>query len=327
MQTANEFNINSQYLYIITVSKYNINLKAYSFSATDDNSKKIRKFIKKIHMENFSQILLDKTNLLVYDETYICNQQAAINNIDESINISKEKLSEYCFNFTELNQNMVQYSDKQIAMLKGITSKLDRLISLLKNTTIMALVAAQAKFDTETGQIFWYDLDGNALNIKPNKTVKSKAVKTDDFDEYDVIVGPSSLKLSKQALELLAVNAGDRVRVGIKTVDNILTPFIAKAEDTSEGANLLSKSNTVQCRGKNMENLLKFGDKFKLKQTSDGTFTLVGGKEVQQPTSDPGIEIIQDDDAIINDLNKLGEENKEEVKEISIDELINFLDN
>lgn len=133
MQTADEFNINSQYLYVITVNKYNINLKAYSFLSTDDNLEKIRNFIKKINMKNFDKILLDKTNLLVYDETYICNQQSAINNIDESINISKEKLSEYCFNFTELNQNMVQYSEKQMAMLKGITSKLDSLISLLKN--------------------------------------------------------------------------------------------------------------------------------------------------------------------------------------------------
>lgn len=133
MQTADKLNINSQYLYIITVSKYNINLKAYSFFATDGELEKIRNFVKKINLENFNQILLDKTNLLVYDETYICNQQTAINNIVESINISKEKLSEYCFNFTELNQNIVQYSDKQIAMLKGITSKLDSIISLLKN--------------------------------------------------------------------------------------------------------------------------------------------------------------------------------------------------
>lgn len=191
----------------------------------------------------------------------------------------------------------------------------------------MALIAAQAKFDTETGQIFWYDMDGNALGVKPNKTVKPKAVKTDDFNEYDVVFGPSTLRFSKQALELLNVNAGDRIRVGIKTVDNILTPFIVKAEDASEGANLLNKNNTVQCRGKNRENLLKFGDKFKLKQTSDNTFMLIGDKEVQRPTSDPGIEIVQDDDAIINDLNKLGEEEKEEVKEMSIDELINFLNN
>lgn len=132
MQTADKLNINSQYLYIITVSKYNINLKAYSFFATDGELEKIRNFVKKINLENFNQILLDKTNFLVYDETYICNQQTAINNIVESINISKEKLSEYCFNFTELNQNIVQYSDKQIAMLKGITSKLDSIISLLK---------------------------------------------------------------------------------------------------------------------------------------------------------------------------------------------------
>lgn len=132
MQAADEFNINSQYLYIITVCQYNINLKAYSFFATDDDLEKIRNFIKKINMKNFNQILLDKTNLLVYDETYICNQQTTINNIDESINISKEKLLEYCFNFTELNQNIVQYSERQMAMLKGITSKLDNLISLLK---------------------------------------------------------------------------------------------------------------------------------------------------------------------------------------------------
>ena len=133
LRPTEELCVNSQYLYIITVSKYNINLKAYSFFAIDSELGKIKNLVKKINKENFNQILLDKTNLLVYDETYICNQQTAINNIDESINISKEKLSEYCFNFTELNQNMVQYSDKQIAMLKGITSKLDRLISLLKN--------------------------------------------------------------------------------------------------------------------------------------------------------------------------------------------------
>lgn len=193
----------------------------------------------------------------------------------------------------------------------------------------MALVTAQAKFDTETGQIFWYDMNGNALDVKSNKTVKSKAAKTDDLGEYDVVIGPSNLKLSKQALELLSLNTGDRVRVGVKTVDNILTPFIEKAESTNNlgGANLLNKNNTVQCKGKNRGSLLKFGDKFKLKQTSDGIFTLVGNKEIQQPTSDPGIEIIQDDDAIINDLNKLGDEEKEEVKEMSIDELINFLNN
>lgn len=193
----------------------------------------------------------------------------------------------------------------------------------------MALVTAQAKFDTETGQIFWYDMNGNALDVKSNKTVKSKAVKTDDLGEYDVVIGSSNLKLSKQAQKLLSVNAGDRVRVGVKTVDNILTPFIEKAGTTSDlnGANLISKNNTVQCKGKNRDNLLKFGDKFKLKQISSGIFTLVGNKETQQPTSDPGIEIVQDDDAIINDLNKLGEEEKEEVKEMSIDELINFLNN
>lgn len=193
----------------------------------------------------------------------------------------------------------------------------------------MALIAAQAKFDTETGLIFWYDMDGNALEIKPNKTVKSNGVKTDDFDEYDVVFGPSTLRFSKRALELLDANAGNRIRVGIKTVDNFLTPFIEKAESTGsiDGANLLNKNNTIQCRGKNRESLQKFGNKFKLRKISDGTFILVGDTEAQRPTSDPGIEIVQDDDAIINDLNKLGEEEKEEVKEMSIDELIDFLNN
>lgn len=197
----------------------------------------------------------------------------------------------------------------------------------------MALIEAHAKFDTETGQISWFDNKSNQLVVKAKKSSKKvvKLPKTDIFGGYDIIIGEVNYQLSPRAVEILGVKPGDRLKWGYKWINGSLIPIIATSEtwDVKTGANLISKTFTVQCKGDNRKDLLKLGEKLKITPTSEkGYFQLVGDIEQPVPKADPGIEIAQDDDAIINDLNKLGDEPaQEEIKELTTDELLALLNN
>lgn len=197
----------------------------------------------------------------------------------------------------------------------------------------MALVEAHAKFDTETAQISWFDNEGNQLIAEAKKSSKgvAKSLKMDIFGDYDIIVGEVNYQLSPRAVKVLNVKPGDRLKWGYKWINGSLIPIIATSETwgVKTGANLVSKTFAVQCKGDNRKDLLKLGEKLKITPTSEkGCFQLVGDIEQPVPKADPGIEIVQDDDAIINDLNKLDDEPvRGEIKVLTADELLALLNN
>lgn len=196
----------------------------------------------------------------------------------------------------------------------------------------MTLVKAQAMFNTETGEIKWYDLEGNALQVAAKITSKStpktssNPSKIDDLHEFDLVVGEVNYRLSNRAIEALSLKPGDRLKWGLKWIDSDLRPIIAKPDywGTTAGANLVSKNFTVQCKGQNRSDLIKLGTNFTLEK-HEGFCILKGDTPTEQPKADPGIEIVKDNDPIINDLNKLGEDTQEEVIELTSEDLLKLL--
>lgn len=123
LKPAQKLNSDIEFLYIINVNKFSVNVKEYDlrddlFGASTLNA------------DNYKDVLSLYPEMLIEDETFMI-QPGNISN--ENINISEENLSEYCFNFTELNSTIIENTKKQISMLKGITSKLNIIISLLNS--------------------------------------------------------------------------------------------------------------------------------------------------------------------------------------------------
>lgn len=80
--------------------------------------------------------------------------------------------------------------------------------------------------------------------------------------------------LSEKLIELLNVKPKDRIKIEYTKKDNKLYPIIIK----SEAGNVLSKSNTIRCDGKNRDFLAQFGTEFDVFEADEKLF-LIGNQE------------------------------------------------
>jgi hypothetical protein len=144
-----------------------------------------------------------------------------------------------------------------------------------------------------------FDLDEVTKKISNLKVV---SVSKEILESPTLEVLDNKLKLSKAAIELLKVQANDKIAINYWTVDNEETfPVIGKAEvfTDEEGGNRITRSNTISYRGQQRTILLEYGSLFTLETFKDGMFKLV---KVEQETSD-----LTNENNDLQDLNNLSD--------------------
>lgn len=114
----------------------------------------------------------------------------------------------------------------------------------------------------------------------PSKRSPSKKKETSD----KVQLKGSSLKLNEEVLSLLGLKVGDRVCIQYTNDAPVLVnPATAGMEG---GGNLITKSNSVVCRGKTAETLAKYGDEFSYTLQKEGFLLL----KTQDSTAEKQVE-------------------------------------
>jgi hypothetical protein len=144
-----------------------------------------------------------------------------------------------------------------------------------------------------------FDLDEVTKKISNLKVV---SVSKEILESPTLEVLDNKLKLSKAAIELLKVQANDKIAVNYWTVGNEETfPVIGKAEvfTDEEGGNRITRSNTISYRGQQRTILLEYGSLFTLETFKDGMFKLV---KVEQEASD-----LINENNDLQDLNNLSD--------------------
>ena len=149
-----------------------------------------------------------------------------------------------------------------------------------KATIVVELV------DTETGEITNEAKDITSLLSgvsisKEKKTTSSKATKVKDDGNPNPTLKLEDNKyiLNNAAIEALGVEEGDKIDIKYEVKNKKKTPVIGSADSFgTKGGNKLTKSHTVSYRGKNNEELSKYGDEFTFKDRDKvpGTFYLIG---------------------------------------------------
>lgn len=131
--------------------------------------------------------------------------------------------------------------------------------------------------DDETGEI--KVIDREAVNDdlpKAKKTSSSKksTKKADENPEPELILEDNKYTLNTAAVELLGVEADDRLDIKFEKRDKVRIPVIGcNTAFGTQGGNRLTKSNTVSYRGKNHDLLEEYGTVFSLKRLTRKEFS------------------------------------------------------
>lgn len=170
--------------------------------------------------------------------------------------------------------------------------------------------------DPETGETTCVDRQIINDDIKKVSKKPSKKTSKDEDTTPRLVLDSSKYILNSAAIELLQVEAGDRIDIKYEQSGTTVVPIIGTSEafGTPNSGNKLTKSNTVACRGKANVELSKYGDSFTFESTSDGLFKLVGNKATTEEVADDNISLPDDDLTIPED------------DELELGDLINELD-
>jgi hypothetical protein len=185
---------------------------------------------------------------------------------------------------------------------------------------------------------FDYNPETNEYTPLKQEIVKDeKKIKTSKKEEKVVESGEATLflydnkyKLNDAAIELLGVSSGDRLTINYQIVNGINFPIIGS--DTVWGGNSngnkLTTTGTVSYRGQANDLLSKFGSEFSLipyiKQ--EGLFTLVSNtsnvetdSNVVLPNNEEEQDLIEEVEAIEEEIAEISEENPVDDTELDID--------
>lgn len=138
------------------------------------------------------------------------------------------------------------------------------------------------------------------LDLKEEKSnsIKTKRSKKDKKDSNFIYLEDNKLVLSQELVNILDAVPGDRLIITFKEKDEKYFPVISKSEivaDSNSG-NKLTKSLTLSYRGKQQEELLIYGNKFRYEELTPGSkiCKLIGDKEIT-----PDNNVIKDNKDII----------------------------
>ena len=149
--------------------------------------------------------------------------------------------------------------------------------------------------DDETGEV--KVINREVINDNPPKAKKTSTKKADENPEPELILEDNKYSLNTAAIELLGVEADDRIDIKFEKRGKVRVPVIgSNTAFGTQGGNRLTKSNTVSYRGKNHDILEEYGTVFSFKETDkEGIFELVGDKPVPEEKEDENIKIVDDE--------------------------------
>jgi len=152
--------------------------------------------------------------------------------------------------------------------------------------------------DDETGEVKVINREVVNDNLPKAKKTSSKSTKkADENPEPELILEDNKYSLNTAAIELLGVEADDRIDIKFEKRGKGRVPVIgSNTAFGTQGGNRLTKSNTVSYRGKNHDTLEEYGTVFSFKETDkEGIFELVGDKPIPEEKEDENIKIVDDE--------------------------------
>lgn len=138
---------------------------------------------------------------------------------------------------------------------------------------------------------------------KKASTSAKKSKKTDDNPIPTLTLLDNKYSLNQAAIDLMGLEADDRVDVKYEKRGKTTVPVIGKDEAFgTHGGNRLTKGLTVSCRGKGRDELAAFGETFTIEphDTKDGLFILKGDKDVLEDNKiDENIQVNDNEDDLL----------------------------
>ena len=177
--------------------------------------------------------------------------------------------------------------------------------------------------DEETGEIIkeTRELKDDTIK-KPRASSSSSKSKIQENPNPILTLEDNKYILTTGAVELLGVEAGDKIDIKFQKVGKQTIPVIGADEVFgTKGGNKLTKTNTVSCRGKANDELSAFGTEFTLEAhpNKEGLFILRGENT---PAVTPAVEKKPEpeDEDEIDDVEDDLENEEEDDLEISDDD-------
>lgn len=175
--------------------------------------------------------------------------------------------------------------------------------------------------DEETGEIIkeTRELKDDSVK-KPRSSSSSSKSKVQENPEPILTLEDNKYVLTTGAVELLGVEAGDKIDIKFQKIGKQTIPVIGSDDAFgTKGGNKLTKTNTVSCRGKANDELSAFGTEFTLEEhpNKKGLFIL-RGENTPNVTPEKENTPEPEDDDLGEDL--IDDEEEEESVEISEDD-------
>ena len=153
--------------------------------------------------------------------------------------------------------------------------------------------------DDETGEVKVINREvvNDDLPKPKKKTSAPKKSKADENPEPELTLEDNKYCLNTAAVELLGVEAEDRIDIKFEKRDKVRVPVIGcNTAFGTQGGNRLTKSNTVSYRGKNHDLLEEYGTVFSFKETDkEGIFELIGDKPIPEEKEDDNVKIVDEE--------------------------------
>lgn len=145
-----------------------------------------------------------------------------------------------------------------------------------------------AKCDTETGEIVEIKCtglveDNTPTEVKDKKkstTSRKKSSKKDESTTPQLILEENKCCLNTAAVELMGIEAGDKLDINYEKVKNGFRPVLTK----KESGNKISKSFTIALRGSKNEALAEYGSVFEVivHDSKPDSYILKGDKVIEE---------------------------------------------
>lgn len=158
--------------------------------------------------------------------------------------------------------------------------------------------------DDETGEVKVINrevINEDLPKAKKTSSSKKSAKKVDENPNPELTLEDNKYVLNSAAVELLGVEADDRIDIKMEKQGKIRVPVIGcNTAFGTQGGNRLTKSNTVSYRGKNRDLLAEYGTVFSFKETDkEGIYQLIGDKPLPEEKEDENVQIVDEDVAEI----------------------------
>lgn len=146
--------------------------------------------------------------------------------------------------------------------------------TLRVTTTINVIV------DEATGEITYQV--AKPTQVKSNFKVveeKPRKAKKEEGTSPQLVLEDNKYSLNNAAVSLMGIEAGVKLDIKYEKRDKVMVPVLGPDDAFgTKGGNLLTKSNTVACRGSKHTELSKYGKVFEVKphESKEGLFILIG---------------------------------------------------